>query len=61
MMTIGDRDGRIFLSHPRTNNGFFLLLTTYYLIYILKKNLKKTSLSENPDYAEMRHGDVILT
>ena len=22
-MTSGDREGRIFLSHPQTNNGFF--------------------------------------
>ena len=28
MMTIVDHDGRIFLSHPHTNNGFFFLITT---------------------------------
>ena len=29
VMTIGDRrEGRIFLSQPHTNNGFFFLLTT---------------------------------
>ena len=28
VMTNGDQDGRIFLSHPHTNNGFFFLLTT---------------------------------
>ena len=25
VMTIGDREGQIFLSHPHTNNGFFFL------------------------------------
>ena len=28
VMTISDREGRIFLSHSHTNNGFFFLLTT---------------------------------
>ena len=28
VMTIGDRKGPIFLSHPQTHNGFFFLLTT---------------------------------
>ena len=28
MMTNGDPEGRIFLSYPHTNNGFFFLLTT---------------------------------
>ena len=33
VMTNGDRDGRIFLSHPYKNNsGFFFFLTTKYLI-----------------------------
>ena len=32
MMTNGDHQGRIFLSHPHTNNRFFFLLTTKYLI-----------------------------
>ena len=27
VMTIGDHEGQIFLSHPHTNNGFFSLLT----------------------------------
>ena len=26
VMTNGDPEGRIFLSHPHTNNGFFFLL-----------------------------------
>ena len=58
VMTILDRKGQIFLSHPLTNNGLIFLLTTKYLIYILK-NMKNTS--RNPEYAEMRHGDLILT
>ena len=58
VMTIGDREGRIFLSHPHTNYGFFFLYTTLYLFYI-GKTWKR--LPENPEYAEMGHGDVILT
>ena len=32
VITSGDTEGRIFLSHPHKNNGFFFLLTTKYLI-----------------------------
>ena len=28
MITNGDHEGRIFLSHPHTNNGLFFLLNT---------------------------------
>ena len=42
VMTNGDRERQIFLSHPHTNNGFFFLLTTKYLILNWKK-MKKTS------------------
>ena len=42
VMTNGDREGQIFLSHPYTKNGFFNLLTTKYLI-LYCKNMKKTS------------------
>ena len=55
-MTNGDHEGRIFLSHPHMNNEFFFLLTTKYPI-LYWKNLKR--LTENPEYAEMWHGDVI--
>ena len=41
VMKNGDREGRIFLSHPHMNNGFFFLLTTKYLI-LYWKNMKKT-------------------
>ena len=34
VMTIGNCEGRIFLSHPHTNYGFLFLFTTKYLIYI---------------------------
>ena len=46
-MSTGDREGRIFQSHPNTYNGFFLLLTINYLIFILKM------IPEVPEYAEM--------
>ena len=58
-MTNGDREGRIFLSNPHTNNGFFFSLTIKYLFLYWKKTWKR--LPENPEYAQMRHGDVILT
>ena len=40
VMANGDREGRIFLSHPHTNNGFFFLLTTKYRHFVLE-NMKK--------------------
>ena len=60
-VTSGDREGRIFLSHPHTNNGLFFLLNTKHAKYLVLywKNMKR--LPENPEVAEMRHGDVILT
>ena len=57
VMTIGDREGRIFLSHPHTNNGFFSCLPLY-TSFILKKSGKYF---QNPKYADMRHYDLILT
>ena len=57
-MPIGDQKGRIFLSHPHTNNGFFFLFTTKYhisLYFILEKYEKGFQ-----EFAEIRHGDVIL-
>ena len=32
-MTNGDPEGRIFLSFPNTNSGFFFLLTTVFIYY----------------------------
>ena len=58
VMTKGDCQGRIFLSHPHMNNGFFFLLTTKFRI-LYWKNMKKAS--RNPEFVEMRHGDVLLT
>ena len=42
VMKNSDHEGQIFLSNPHTNNGFFFLLTTKYLI-LYWKNIKKTS------------------
>ena len=58
-MTNGDYEGRMSLSHPHTKNGLFCFLTTKRLILYWKTNMKM--FSENPEYAKMRHGDVILT
>ena len=58
MMTIGDREGRIFypiLTRIMDSFSCSPLITSF----ILKKTWK--SLPENYEYAEMRHGDVILT
>ena len=57
MMTNGDHEGRIFLSHPITNNGFFFLPTTKYHILCLKTIIR---LPENPKFTEMQLGDIIL-
>ena len=42
VMTNGDHEGRIFLSHPHTNNEFFFLLPTKYFI-LYWKSMKKSS------------------
>ena len=49
-----DREGRIYLSHPHTNNEVIFLFTTKHLILYKR-------LPENHEFAEIRHGDVILT
>ena len=43
VLTNGDREGLIFLSHPQTISGFFVLLTTKLYLILYKKNIKKTS------------------
>ena len=58
VMTIGDREGRICLSHPHMINRFFFLLTTKCLNLFGKARKR---LPQNPEFAEMRHVDVILT
>ena len=46
VMTNGDHEGRVFLSYPHTNNGFFFLLTTVF-IYLFQNKLP-----EVPEYAK---------
>ena len=42
VMTNGDPEGRIFLSYPHTNNGFFFLLTAdFYFEISFHKSLNK--------------------
>ena len=53
MMTNGDHEGRIVLSNPRTHGGYVFLLTTNTSFFLKNKPEK--------GYADMRHGDVILT
>ena len=62
VMTKGDHEGRIFLSHPQMNNGFFFLLTTKYLI-LFWKNLKKTSRKSwiRWDATWWRHFNILVT
>ena len=47
MVTNGDPEGRIILSYPHTNNGFFFLLTTVFLLFLNK-------LPEVPEYAKLQ-------
>ena len=44
VMTNGDNEGRICLSYPHTNNGFFFLLTTVfiYLFIYFRKSFQKS-------------------
>ena len=51
VMINGDRERRLFLSHPHTNTKFVFLFTLKYRIL----------LPEVPEYAEMRHDSVYLT
>ena len=46
MMTNGDPEGRIFLSYPHTNNGFFFLLIIVFLF--------ENKLPEVPEYSKMQ-------
>ena len=55
-MIISDPEGQIFLSH--THDGYFFLLTTKHLI-LYYKDMK--NLPDNSEFAEMWHGDDILT
>ena len=50
MMTNGDIEGQIFLSHPHTNNELFFLLTTSYFKIGFQKSLNA-----------LLHDDVTLT
>ena len=54
MMTNGDPKGRIFLSYPHTNNGFFFLLPTVF-IYLFKYKPP-----EVPEYAIIQFHMVAL-
>ena len=56
VMTNSDREGWIFLSHPHTNYGLFSCSPLIPAFYIGKKTRKW--FPENPEFAEMRHGDV---
>ena len=51
VMTNGDRERRLFLSHPHMHTKFVFLLTLKYHIL----------LPEVPEYGEMRHDSVYLT
>ena len=50
-----DHEGQIFLSHTHTNNGFFFLLNTKYLILYWKNTKKASRKSWIRWYATWRH------
>ena len=55
MMTNGDPEGLIFLSHTTTNNAFFFLLTIYFLLAHLSI-LVSSADSLYPDQAQQNVG-----
>ena len=55
MMTNGDPDGRVFLSYPHTNNGFFSCSPLFQFIYSFKNKLP-----EVPEYVKMQFHMVTL-
>ena len=52
VMTNGDTEGRIFLSYPHTNNGFFLVLTT--VVFFLKNKLPEVPIYAKKQFHMMR-------
>ena len=57
MMTNDDSEGRIFLSYPRTNNGFFFFFFAdqpFFIIYLFIY-LFQNKLPAIPDYAKMQY------
>ena len=54
MMTNGDRNGRIYLSNPHTNIGFFFLHTIKYSIFIFKKGFPEVLITLDATYIERR-------
>ena len=60
MMTNGDPEGRIFLSYPLTNNGFFFLHTTVFISFFLSFFLSlfiylfQNKLPEVREYSKMQ-------
>ena len=58
VMTNGDREGRIFLSHPHTNNGFFFI--PHFILEKHEKGFQKTLNSRKCDMVMsfLYHSDV---
>ena len=53
VMTNGDPEGRIFLSYPHTNNEFFFLLTTVFVVCVFFVFFVfSNKLPEVPEYAK---------
>ena len=55
VMTNGDHGGRIFLSHPYSNNEFFFLVNMKYRILSFEKHKKV------PEYTDVRHTYEMVT
>ena len=61
VMTNSGCEGKIFLSHPHTNNGLFFLFTAKYHIFILIKGFQKLLNTLGCDIAWWCHFDKTLT
>ena len=58
VMADGDHEGRIFLSLPHTNNGFFFLLTTHFILERREKVSRKSWICR--DVKWWRHFNITI-
>ena len=61
VMTNGDLQGRIFISHPHTNNGFFSLLNIKFRINVWKRTPRSSWIRRDADTTWWRHFSISMT